>query len=185
MKLIVGLVNIGEEYINTRHNIGFMVLDYFVKNFSLKSKFNALLFKDNINGEDVLFVKPTTYMNNSGITVALLLNYYHINIDDILVIQDDMDLDIGRFKLKKNSSSGGHNGIKSIIQQVGTDGFLRLKIGISHDKNKDTINYVLGKFSKSELDIFNNNVETYKDIIYSFIKNGSDKTIALYNKRIK
>ena len=104
MKLIVGLGNIGEEYINSRHNIGFMVLDYFVKNFSLRSKFNALLYKDNINGEDVLFVKPTTYMNNSGITVALLMNYYHINIDDILVIQDDMDLDIGRFKLKKNSS---------------------------------------------------------------------------------
>ena len=120
MKLVVGLGNPGKEYENTRHNIGFMILDSFIENFSLENKFQAMVKKVKIENEDVLFVKPITYMNLSGNAVIKIVNYYHIDKKDILVLQDDLDLDFGSFKLKNNSSSGGHNGIKSIIRSLGT-----------------------------------------------------------------
>ena len=122
-------------------------------------------------------------MNLSGIAVSLVVNYYHIDIEDILVIQDDLDLELGKYKLKRNSSSGGHNGIKSIIEALKSDAFLRLKIGISKDKNQNVIDYVLGKMSKSELEMINQNMDIYQDIIKCFIQNGALKTLETFNKR--
>lgn len=183
MKLIVGLGNPGKEYENTRHNIGFMVVDKYLNNNDWKKKFDGLYQIITMHGEKVMFLKPQTYMNESGKSVQKAANFYDINVEDILVIQDDMDLPFNKYKIKTNSSSGGHNGIKSIISSLNSQSFCRLKLGISHDKNCDTINYVLGKFSKEELEYIKINSETYFEIIESFVKNGLEKTMNHYNFR--
>lgn len=181
MKLIVGLGNPGKEYENTRHNVGFMIIDQYINNDNWQKKFDSIYKIVNINGEKVMFLKPLTYMNSSGNAVIKAVKYYDISLSDILIVQDDMDIEMGKYKLKINSSSGGHNGIKSIIASLNSDSFCRLKIGISHDKNKDTIDYVLGKFSKEELVILKNNYNVYSQIIESFIKDGIEKTMNKYN----
>lgn len=183
MKLIVGLGNPGEEYKYTHHNMGFMVLDNYTDNSDWKSKFNGLYKLINVNGDKVFLLKPQTFMNLSGDSVIKFVNYYDIKLDDILVIQDDLDLEFLKFKLKKNSSSGGHNGIKSIINNLGSDGFCRLKIGIGHDRGVSTVDYVLGKFSKAEIKRFNESSNIFNDIIDSFITNGVEVTMNKYNTR--
>lgn len=184
MKLIVGLGNPGKEYINTRHNVGFMVLDYFLgNNLKWKEKFNGLYYESLIEGEKVIFLKPLTFMNLSGEAVFKYKNYFNLDIEDILVIHDDMDIDLGKYKLKRNSSSGGHNGIKSIINSLNSNAFLRLKIGITHNKNIDTVDYVLGKFNEKEMDLLKINFNTYEEIIRSFVVNGIDKTMNIYNTK--
>ena len=183
MKMIVGLGNVGKEYVLTRHNVGFMILDSFVKEFTLEKKFQAYVRIESIQGEKCIFVKPTTFMNLSGLAVAKISRYYDIDPDDILVIQDDMDLAFGRHKLKIDSSSGGHNGIKSIIDALGTTHFARLKIGISHDLKGDTIHYVLGNFFKDEMEFLIQHFSFYQEIIYFFIENGIEKTMKRYNSK--
>jgi len=183
MKLVVGLGNPGKEYENTRHNVGFMILDSFVSDFSFEKKFQAMICKKKIGSEDVLFVKPLTFMNLSGQSVGKIVHYFDISKEDILVIQDDLDLDFGRHRLKMNSSSGGHNGIKSIIEALGTQDFGRLKIGIAHDKNVSTVDYVLHKFSKEEMHFFEEHYSFFEEIIISFVMNGFNKTMAMYNRR--
>ena len=130
MKLIVGLGNPGREYINTRHNIGFYCLDLFAReiNATFKDKFNGMYAKVKINNQDVILLKPLTYMNLSGECVREFVNYFKIEPKDILVIHDDLDMEIGRIKLKENTSSGGHNGIKDIISKLATEDFKRLKL---------------------------------------------------------
>ena len=136
-----------------------------------------------INGEKVIFVKPLTYMNLSGDAVVQFVNYYDIDLDDILVIHDDLDLTFGTYKLKKNSSAGGHNGIKSIINRLGSENFARLKVGISHDKSIDTKDYVLGNFSKKDKEIFNTMQDDFNKIIESFVIDGIEKTMNIYNTK--
>ena len=172
MKMVVGLGNPGKDYKNTRHNVGYLVLDKYLPDVDWKEKFNGMYYIKTINGEKVLFVKPLTYMNLSGDCVVKFVNYYDIEIKDILVIQDDLDLKIGTYKLKKDSSAGGHNGIKSIINRLGTQEFNRLKIGLSHDRSIDTKDYVLSKFSKANLEEFEQNLPLYGKIVEHFIKNG-------------
>jgi PTH1 family peptidyl-tRNA hydrolase len=181
--MIVGLGNPGNEYKNTRHNIGYIVLDSYIDDDKWKEKYKALYYEKRINGEKVLFIKPLTYMNLSGEAVRKFVDYYNIDIKDILVIQDDLDLCFGTYKLKKYSSAGGHNGIKSIINNLGTKEFARLKIGISHDKSIDTIDYVLGKFSKEDMDTFKDMQSTFNKIINCFIKEGIDRTMNIYNTK--
>jgi PTH1 family peptidyl-tRNA hydrolase len=183
MKMIVGLGNPGKDYKNTRHNVGFLVLDSFLGDVSWKEKFNALYYIDTINGEKVLFIKPQTFMNLSGDAVVQFVNYYDVNIEDILVIHDDLDLAFGTYKLKVNSSAGGHNGIKSIINRLNSQEFARLKVGISHDRNMDTKDYVLGNFSKEDMDVFNKMQSTFNKIINCFLKEGIDRTMNIYNTR--
>ncbi len=183
MKLIVGLGNPGKEYIDTRHNVGYLVLDSYISDEKWKEKFQAMYCEKVINSEKVIFVKPLTYMNLSGNSVRKFVDYYNISMDDILVIQDDLDLSFGSYKLKKNSSAGGHNGIKSIIQNLGNNEFCRLKIGISNDKTINTKDYVLGKFSKKEMEEFNLMIVTFNKIINCFIKDGIDRTMNIYNTK--
>lgn len=178
MKLIVGLGNPGDEYNNTRHNIGFSLVDYYLDNVNYKSKFKGLYYK---SADNVIFLKPQTFMNNSGFSVKDFVDYFKIDIDDILVIQDDLDLDIGKIRFKCNSSSGGHNGIKSIINSLNTNSFLRLKIGINYKKNIDTVDYVLGNFSKEEKEFFDYNY--MKQAINDFILYGKDYVMNKYNRR--
>ena len=183
MKLIIGLGNPGKEYENTRHNIGYMVIDSLAKDCVWKEKWHSLYTELNIQNEKILLVKPLTYMNLSGDAIVPFFQFYKLKLEDILIIQDDLDLEIGKYRLKTNSSSGGHNGIKSIINNLGTSNFARLKVGISNNKQIDTKNYVLGKFSSSELDILKNLYPTFQEIISSFVANGIDKTMNKFNRK--
>ena len=172
MKLIVGLGNPGKEYENTRHNVGFMVLDHYLGSVSWKYKFNGYYYEKNVSGEKVLFLKPKTYMNLSGNSVIQFVHFYKIKIEDILVIQDDLDLPYLKYRLKYNSSAGGHNGIKSLIDSLGTQAIPRLKIGIAHDRFIDTKDYVLSKFSKQEIKFFAEKAEIFSAVIDFFISEG-------------
>lgn len=185
MKLIVGLGNPGFEYENTRHNIGFMVLDNYLKEnpAAWQKKFNGLYQTLTIQGKKVYFLKPQTYMNLSGSSIQEFVHYFKINLADILVIHDDLDLKIGRFRLKTNSSAGGHNGIKSIINSLGTENFARLKIGISKIDNIDTKDYVLGKFKPDELTILENLYPTINALINDFLTNDLSTLMNKYNKK--
>lgn len=183
MKMIVGLGNPGKEYENTRHNIGFIFLDYFPGNNFNQEKFNALYCKQLIDGEQVLFVKPLTYMNLSGNSVCKYAEYFKIDTKDILVIQDDLDLAFSKIRLKYKSSSGGHNGIKSIISALGTDEIPRLKIGISNDKELDTKDYVLSKFKKDDLEKLKELSRNINNIIMDFIHTGIEECIKKYNTK--
>ena len=183
MKLIVGLGNPGKEYKNTRHNVGFMVLDYILGDVNWKTKFNGLYYEDNVKGEKVIYVKPTTYMNLSGNCLREFVNFYKIDKKDILVIHDDLDLPFLKYRLKYKSSSGGHNGIKSIISNLGTDEIPRLKIGIGNSKNIDTKDYVLGSISKKDMEEFNKLCKTYSDIVSLFIGKDIETCMMAYNTK--
>ena len=186
MKLIVGLGNKGREYENTRHNMGFMLVDRYLqyKNITdkFKEKFNAMYIETTINNEKVIFIKPMTYMNNSGIAVRAFLDFYKLNSEDVLVISDDLDLDLGKFRLRRNGSSGGHNGLKSIISHLGTDNFKRLRIGISNDKD-DVINYVLSKFSKKELNDIDTMFDTLVDVLDDYFVMDFTSLMSKYNRK--
>ncbi len=181
MKLIVGLGNPGKEYENTRHNIGFMALDNYLGSVTWQNKFNALYTTTSINNEKVIFVKPLTYMNLSGNAVREFVNFYKLNIADILVIQDDLDLPLGKYRLKVNSSSGGHNGIKSIIDNLGSNNFARLKIGVSKNNSIATKDYVLGTFKKEELSLIHDLFPKINAIIKDFPTNDINTLMNKYN----
>lgn len=182
MKLIVGLGNPGKEYENTRHNVGFLVLDYFLgSDINWKEKNNGLYYIEGYGDDKIIYLKPLTYMNLSGDCVRAFVNFYKIDIKDILIVQDDLDLPFLKYRLKYKSSSGGHNGIKSIISNLGTDAIPRLKIGIAHDKSIDTKDYVLGSFSNDDMKKFNTELETYSCIIRNFIKYDIDYCISRFN----
>lgn len=182
MKVIVFLGNPGKEYENTRHNVGYMLADSMANNFHFEAKFRAFVFEGVMKEEKYLFIKPTTYMNESGISVSKVVRYYDVDVENLFVIQDDMDLRLGTYKLKRNSSSGGHNGIKSIIESLHTDSFLRLKIGIGHG-DINTIDYVLGKFSKKEREVLLQNFPMYHQIVESFLIDGTEKMFQKYSKK--
>ena len=181
MKLIVGLGNPGQEYNMTRHNIGFYYLDLFANklNLSFKDKFNGMYIKTKIEDEDVILLKPKTYMNLSGESVLKFVNYYKIKVEDILIIHDDL----GRIKLKENGSSGGHNGIKNIIFQLNTENFKRLKVGISKNNNYDTKDYVLGRFTEEEQEIIKDNKEKILNILNDYFKLPFNDLMSKYNRR--
>lgn len=188
MKLIVGLGNPGKEYEKTRHNIGFDIVDKLADELSFplfKEKFKGLISEKTIDGEKVILLKPQTYMNLSGDSVVQVANFYKIDIKkDLVVIFDDMDLPLGKLRIKINGSSGGHNGIKSIISNLGSD-FYRIKFGIGRAKEKnENINFVLGKFSKEDSEVVELSVKkgvlALCDII-SGLEN--EKIMQKYNKK--
>lgn len=184
MKLIVGLGNPGKEYEYTRHNMGFLVLDSFANKYGVKinrEKFNGLYEVLNIDGESVLLLKPLSYMNLSGTVVRSFVNFYKINIDDILVISDDLDMDFLKIKLKYKGSCGGHNGLRNIEDNLGTSCYKRLKVGISNDKAIDTKDYVLGKFSGNEIDELNSLFDVTNRILSDYVKYDFEKLMSKYN----
>ena len=179
MKLIVGLGNPGKNYDNTRHNVGFMVIDNYLGDVNFKTKFNGLYYEMIDNNKKIIFLKPQTFMNNSGESVKEFVKYYDIKHEDIMVIHDDLDLELGVIKFKINSSSGGHNGIKSIINHIHGEDFFRMKIGINTDKQDDVIDFVLGKMNKEELDKID--FEKSKNAIDDFIKYDYSYVMNKYN----
>lgn len=178
MKLICGLGNPGNEYKNTRHNVGFMVIDHYCEGEKFSTKFKGLYLEKNINGEKVIFLKPQSYMNLSGEVVKPFSDFFKVSHEDILIIRDDLDLPLGKARIKFDSASGGDNGIKSIINTLGGKDFYQFKIGISNDKSRDTKDYVLGSFAPKERDILDKIIDISSSIIDRFIcgeiKNNED-----------
>lgn len=186
MKLIIGLGNPGKEYDNTRHNIGFFMIDQYLDSKGInqyKTKFNGLYVDLVIHGEKVIFLKPQSYMNLSGEVVRRFVDFYKISIDDILVISDDLDLNIGNFKLKEKGSSGGHNGLKNIELHLGTQNYKRIKIGIANNKNVDTKDYVLGKFQAEDMNLYQDLSKTINHILDEYFLQSFDLLISKYNKK--
>ena len=187
MKLVVGLGNPDNKYDNTRHNVGFMLLDYIFSkdSFSLNKKMNAMEFITNINGEKVVIIKPVTYMNLSGDAVSKYVNFYKLENSDVVVIQDDLDMELGKFKLMSSRGDGGHNGIKDIVLKTGSKNFLRVKIGIGKSSLMDTKDYVLGKFNGENKNIINNTFLCLRDIIDDYISMNRDSLVQKYNTKIQ
>lgn len=182
MKLIVGLGNPGKKYENTRHNVGFMFVDYYCtkNNLIFKKKKNSLYVETNISGEKVIIIKPQTFMNNSGTAVKEMADFYKIEKKDILVIYDDTAFDVGNLKVKSSGSSAGHNGIKDIIFKMSTEDIKRVKLGIS--KNKcDLADYVLSIFDKSDVQKLEKLFETNISLIEDFIVMEFDHLMSKYN----
>ena len=176
MKLIVGLGNIGTKYTFTRHNVGFMLADSFALNNDLSFRENSRLkcLMTNLrNGiDDYLIIKPTTFMNLSGESVRAVVDYYKIPITDVLIVYDDLSLELGKIRFRANGSDGGHNGIKSIIQHLGTKDVARLKIGIGPQQNLPSEVFVLQNFSKEELEVLKTTIVKAKEGILCYYKEG-------------
>ena len=187
MKLIVGLGNPGKKYYNTRHNIGFEFIDFYLNNSSIsqnwKNLFDGKYIEFSVNNEKIIFLKPQTFMNLSGDCVGKFFKYFKLDINDILVISDDLDLNLGNFKLKDKGSSGGHNGLKSIEKALGSSNYKRLKIGISKSNDKDIIDYVLGKFSNDELSIIKNEFIILKSVLDDFFNMDFSLLMNKYNHK--
>lgn len=182
MKCIVGLGNPGKEYEKTRHNVGFMVIDLIAKdlNFSFKKKFNADIAKGTYNGETLVLVKPLTFMNNSGEAVRMVTDFFQVDHEDILVIYDDLDLPIGKIRLREKGGSGGHNGMKSIIAHLNHQIFKRMRIGIGNDK-VEVIKHVLGTFNKEERVILENVLDKAHKASLDFVKMNYVDVMTRYN----
>ncbi len=165
LKLIIGLGNPGEKYEYTKHNIGFLTVDNLanqigVNNFTkTTSKFNALITEARIDGQKILLVKPLTYMNLSGEAVRPIIDWYKVDIDDMVVIYDDLDLPLGKIRYREKGSAGGHNGMKSIIQHLQTESFKRIRIGIGRSQHGSVVDYVLTTFSKEEKEDINQSLD--------------------------
>ena len=185
MKLIVGLGNPGKAYKDTRHNVGFMFVDNIANklklDFSLDKQKKCEIAQTLINNEKVIFIKPQTYMNLSGDSVVVVKNYYKIDEKDILVIYDDLDLETGKIRIRANGSSGGHNGIKSIINVLGTQNIKRVRIGIDKVSSDKTVDYVIGNFSKKDREIIDISLEKAVDIVQDFIALPFEQVMSRYN----
>ncbi|MBB1079610.1 aminoacyl-tRNA hydrolase [Limosilactobacillus sp. STM2_1] len=179
MKMIVGLGNIGTRYDETRHNTGFMIVDQLARDYHLGAfthlKQEAVAVNGVINGEKVMLVKPTTFMNDSGRAVGPLVDYYDLDLDDLVIVNDDLDMPVGKIRLKTHGASGGHNGLKSIINALGTKNFNRVKVGIDHPQHGTVVSHVLGKFTKDERPQFDQAVLQAEHALEDWI-NGEDFT---------
>lgn len=172
MKMIVGLGNPGKKYENTKHNIGFMVVDSLAREHGAtfkKNTFEAEVADYFVNGEKIILVKPLTFMNESGRSVGPLMTYFGVYLEELVVIADDLDMDLGKLRLRKKGSAGGHNGLKSIISHIGTQEFNRIKIGIGRPNGKTVVNHVLSTFSKEDLEIINGSVLRAADAVDDFV----------------
>lgn len=185
MYLIVGLGNPENEYANTRHNMGFDVINEITKITDIKvtkSKFNALYGMGEINNKKVILVKPQTYMNLSGESIIQFKKFYKIPSKSIIVIYDDMDLKIGDIRLKQKGSSGTHNGMKSVIENLKTEEFPRVRVGIGTPENKsDMINYVIGPIPKREKEILIESTQKAAQAVIEILENGIDKAMNKFN----
>ena len=186
MYLVAGLGNPGKQYDMTRHNIGFHTIDYIADQYGVKInklKYKALYGECNINGEKVLLIKTQTYMNLSGESLVDFVKFFKVPIENVLVINDDISLDTGKLRIRAKGSAGGHNGLKSIIYQLQSDNFIRLKIGVGAPQHKDheLVDYVLGRFGKDEIPILEETIKKCKMAVEEIIKNGVESAMSRYN----
>lgn len=186
MKLIVGLGNPGKEYENTRHNSGFRVLDAIAQELHIdvtQNKFKALIGMGNVQGEKVMLMKPQTYMNLSGEAVSEAVRFHKLTAQDILVIYDDLDLPIGKVRLREKGSAGGQNGMKNIIAHLHTQEFDRIRVGIGKDARIPVVDWVLGKIRKEEMEDHQVSIETARDAAIYSITHTFPETMSRFNKK--
>lgn len=183
MKIIVGLGNPGKKHTSTKHNIGFLVIDEIVSMLEIKYntssyfKFNAFINEIIINEEKILLVKPLTYMNLSGEAVKMIFDNFNIQMDELIIVYDDLDLPIGKIRFREKGSAGGHRGVISIIQNLDTEVFKRVKIGIGSPQDKDIINYVLTEFNKDQKLNVSDSIVKVSEGLISWIKGKDYKGI--------
>lgn len=184
MYIIAGLGNPGKKYENTRHNMGFLVLDAFAERHGIKVsriKHKALTGDGIVAGKKVLLVKPQTYMNLSGESLREVMDYYKVPIENLIVIYDDLDLETGALRIRKKGSSGSHNGMKSVIYQLQDDGFPRIRIGIGGADGRDWKDYVTGGVSKEEADVLSETIRRAADAVTCILEEGIDIAMNKYN----
>lgn len=185
MYLIVGLGNPEEEYAKTRHNMGFDVINKLAENQEIKinkNKFNSLYGSGIIEGEKVILIKPQTFMNLSGTAIREFKNFYKVNSENIIVIYDDLDIQPGIIKIRKKGGAGTHNGMKSVVKELGTEDFPRIRIGIGTPEYKnDLLNYILTKIPEEQYKILERSIIAASDAIPTIIRNGIDIAMNQYN----
>lgn len=185
MFLVVGLGNPGSQYEFTKHNVGFLTVDYLADKLNIKInklKFKGLFAKEKIENEDVVLLKPQTYMNLSGESVRDFANFFKIPPENIIVVVDDVDLPMGKIRIRKKGSAGTHNGMKSIIYQLQSDNFIRIKVGIEREDRKDDLtDYVLKGFSKDEVPIMEESMERAAKAVLEILKKGPDVAMNKFN----
>ena len=186
MYLVAGLGNPGREYEMTRHNIGFEVIDYIAGKYNIKVKklkFRSLYQKAVLAGSDVILMKPQTYMNLSGESVRDAAEFYKIPPERIIIISDDINLDAGRIRVRKSGSAGGHNGLKSIIYQLESDNFARVRVGVGKKENEaeELADYVLSRFTKAEIPVLEGAIINAAGAVEEIIKNGAESAMNMYN----
>jgi PTH1 family peptidyl-tRNA hydrolase len=172
LKMIVGLGNPGSQYARTKHNVGFMTVDALANRLAItltKHEFDALTGTGMVDGEKVMLVKPLTFMNDSGRAVGQLKAFYRFEQEEIMVIQDDMDMTMGRLRLRPKGSAGGHNGIKSIISVLGTAEFQRAKIGIQHPAKQKVVDWVLTPFTPDDAIAIEKGIDKAQDALIDWI----------------
>ncbi|KNZ43210.1 aminoacyl-tRNA hydrolase [Acetobacterium bakii] len=189
MHLIVGLGNIGSKYDGTRHNIGFEVIDTITRNKDItvkKKEQNGFTGVYREFGQKIMLAKPTTFMNNSGLCVAGLVNFYEVPLENLLIIYDDIDLEPGDVRIRQRGSGGTHNGMRSIIQSLGSQEFSRIRIGIGRPKEcSDLVNFVLGRFAKSDGPLMETAIIEAAKGVDIFVKDGVDLAMNRINVRKK
>ena len=184
MYLIVGLGNPEEEYSNTRHNMGFNVINKLAEEYKIdvnRNKFDALLGTGSIEGEKVILLKPQTYMNLSGKSIIQVVNFYKIPLQNVFVIYDDIDIEPGLIRIRKKGSSGSHNGMKSVVAELNSEDFARIRVGIGKPENNDMINYVIGKIPKEGQEPLEEGVLKAKQAVVEILKNGLDRAMNKFN----
>ena len=188
MYVIAGLGNPGKEYEKTRHNMGFLVLDRIAEESGIpisRTKHNAMIGKGTIGGEQVMLVKPMTYMNDSGRSLGEIFRYYDVEPEKMIVIYDDMDLEPGAIRIRKKGSAGSHNGMKSVVSHLGVEDFPRIRVGIGGTRRGGWIDHVLEKVSKEEQELLKEGVEKATKAAIAIVEMGIDRAMNRYNSRPK
>ena len=185
MWVIAGLGNPGSRYSRTRHNIGFMVTEEIACRYGIDLKEKQEKYKigrGSIDSEHILLIEPLLYMNRSGFVVRDILDKHNVQPENLIVIHDDLDMEIGKIKIRKKSSSGGHKGVESIIQNISSKDFIRVKIGIGRDSSLAAEDYVLKRFRKDEVSLIKATIKRASDAVTSIIVDGPEKAMNLFNK---
>ena len=185
-KIFIGLGNPGDRYQNTRHNLGYLSLDCFMKRHQLEGlkddkKSDGSLLKSDLFDQEFLLFKSSRYMNESGLSINRLRKYRNIGMQDICIIHDDLDLNVGEVRIKYSGGHGGHNGLRNIIQACGANDFIRIRMGIGHPEKDEVIDYVLSKPKKAEKEVLDQSVYEAADVMDSLLQNGLDETMNRFN----
>lgn len=187
MYLVVGLGNPESDYSKTRHNMGFNVINKLAEELNIevnKSKFEGLCGDGILNGEKVILLKPQTFMNNSGESVRQIVNFYKIPLENIIIVYDDIDIEPGNIRIRKIGSAGTHNGMKSVIAELGTEKFCRVRVGIGQpEENMDMISYVIGFVPEDEREVLSEGVIKAKEAVLEILKNGVQSAMNKFNKK--
>jgi len=184
MYIIAGLGNPGKGYEGTRHNVGFMVIDALSKKLGIevsRLKFKSLMGEGHFKGEKVILLKPQTFMNLSGEALYDAVNFYKIPLENVIVVYDDKDLEVGKIRIRRKGSSGGHNGMNSIIYLLNSEDFPRVRIGIGKPEDGDLVRHVLGRFSEEEKKVIDEAVERAAEAVIDIMENGIEHAMSRFN----